>query len=77
MLKAEGDQAALRAKAEGVLKEVRAPGADFAALAKKYSQDPGSAAQGGDLGVFGRGAMVKPFEDAAFKLKEGEISGLV
>ena len=77
LLKAEGDKAALRAKAEGVLKEVRAPGADFAALAKKYSQDPGSAAQGGDLGVFGRGAMVKPFEDAAFKLKEGEISGLV
>ena len=77
LLKVEGDKAAVRAKAEGVLKEARAPGADFAALAKKYSQDPGSAAQGGDLGVFGRGAMVKPFEDAAFKLKEGEISGLV
>ncbi len=77
LLKADGDKVAARSKAEGVLKEVRAPGADFAALAKKYSQDPGSAAQGGDLGLFARGAMVKPFEDAAFKLKEGEISGLV
>ena len=77
LLKADGDKAAARAKAEGVLKEAIAPGADFAALAKKYSQDPGSAAQGGDLGLFARGAMVKPFEDAAFKLREGEISGLV
>ena len=77
LLKADGDKAAARAKAEAVLAEVKAAGADFAALAKKYSQDPGSAAQGGDLGLFARGAMVKPFEDAAFKLKEGEISGLV
>lgn len=73
----EKDKPAAKAKAEDVLKQVKAPGADFAALAKKYSQDPGSAVNGGDLGMFARGAMVKPFEDAAFGLKEGEVSGLV
>ncbi len=49
-------------------------GADFAALAKKYSQEPGAATSGGDLGMFGRGAMVAPFEEAAFKLQPGQIS---
>lgn len=66
-----------RAKAEEVLKEVqKTPGA-FASLAKKYSDDPGSAAKGGDLGFFGRGMMVKPFEDVAFAKKVGDISDIV
>lgn len=63
-------------KAEEVLKKAKA-GEDFAALAKEYSDDPGSAANGGDLGYFGKGVMVKPFEEAAFSLKPGEISGIV
>jgi peptidyl-prolyl cis-trans isomerase D len=66
-----------RAKVEEVLKEVRKNPAAFADLAKKNSDDPGSAAKGGDLGFFGSGMMVKPFEDATFALKEGEISGIV
>ncbi len=71
------DKAAAKAKAESVLAELQKAPASFADLAKKYSKDPGSAAKGGDLGFFGRGMMVKPFEDAAFALKEGETSGLV
>jgi len=73
----EGDRKAARAKAEQVLAEVKAHPDQFAKLAEKYSQDPGSAKQGGDLGFFGRGAMVKPFEDAAFGMKPGELSGIV
>lgn len=65
-----------RAKAEKLLAQARA-GGDFAALAKANSEDPGSAAGGGDLGLFTRETMVKPFADAAFKLKEGEISDVV
>ena len=67
---------AAREKAEKLLKQVRG-GGDFAALAKANSQDSGSAAQGGDLGFFNRGAMVKSFADAAFGLKQGEVSGVV
>lgn len=64
-------------KARKVLQEVKQNPGNFAQLAKQYSQDTGSAAQGGDLGYFGRGAMVKPFEDVAFKMAAGEISELV
>jgi len=52
-------------------------GEDFASLAKKYSEDPGSKSKGGDLGYFGSGAMVKPFEDAAFSAKIDDIVGPV
>lgn len=65
-----------RKKAEDLLDQLKA-GASFEELAKKYSDDYGSAAQGGDLGWFGRGQMVKPFEEAAFRLKKGELSGVV
>lgn len=66
----------IRPQAEAVLERIRA-GEDFAALAKEYSQDPGSASQGGDLGFFGRGTMVPAFEDVAFSLKASEVSDLV
>ncbi|MCY3872221.1 MAG: peptidylprolyl isomerase [Gemmatimonadetes bacterium] len=66
----------IRPQAEAVLERIRA-GEDFSALAKEYSQDPGSASRGGDLGFFGRGTMVPAFEDVAFSLKAGEVSDLV
>ena len=66
-----------KARAEALLAEVRKTPAAFAELAKKNSDDPGSAAQGGDLDFFGRGAMAKPFEDAAFAMKVGETSAVV
>jgi peptidyl-prolyl cis-trans isomerase D len=77
MPKADEDKSKAKAKAEDILKEIQKTPAKFAELAKQYSQDPGSAQNGGDLGFSARGAMVKPFEDAAFKLKDGEISAVV
>ena len=71
------DQAAAKAKAESVLAEVRKNPANFAEIARAQSQDPGSAASGGDLGVVEKGAFVKSVEDAIYALKEGETSGLV
>lgn len=71
------DKAKAKAKAEAVLKEVQQNPGKFADIAKRDSQDPGSAAKGGDLGFFAKGAMVKPFDDAVFKLKDGQLSGLV
>ena len=66
-----------QARAEELLVQVRKSPGSFADLAKKNSQDPGSAVQGGDLGFFARGAMVKPFEDAAFALQKGGLSDVV
>ena len=66
-----------RERADGVLAQIRKAPDSFAELARKNSQDPGSAPNGGDLEFFARGAMVKPFEDAAFALNKGEISGVV
>ena len=66
-----------KAQAQDVLDKIKAKPDSFAQLATKFSQDPGSAAKGGDLDFFARGAMVKPFEESAFALKKGEISGLV
>jgi peptidyl-prolyl cis-trans isomerase D len=62
-----------KAEAEKIAAQVRKNPGQFAALAKKESQDPGSAEKGGDLGWFGRGMMVKPFEEAAFQMKQGEV----
>jgi peptidyl-prolyl cis-trans isomerase D len=66
-----------KAKADELLAQVRKDPKSFAQLAKANSQDPGSAANGGDLGFFGHGAMVKPFEEAVFKMKEGDISDVI
>lgn len=71
------EKAAAKAKAEKLLAQVKKNPNDFAKIAKENSDDPGSAERGGDLDFFGKGMMVKPFEDAAYKLKEGEVSDVV
>lgn len=70
-------RAAAKAKAEQLYKQVLANPASFAELAKQNSEDPGSAAEGGDLGWFPRNTMVKPFADAVFAMKPNEIKGPV
>ncbi len=72
----EKEKAAAKDKAAGILAELKKNPKQFAVLAKKYSQDP-SGANGGDLGTFGRGAMVKPFDEAVFSMKVNQISELV
>jgi peptidyl-prolyl cis-trans isomerase D len=73
----DAERKAARAKAEGLLAQVRKSPALFAELAKKNSEDPGSATNGGDLDFFTRGAMVPPFEAAVFTAKPGQISDIV
>ena len=73
----EADKAKVKAKAEQIAAQVKKNPASFAEVAKKESQDPGSAPKGGDLGFFSRGMMVPQFEDAVFRMKEGEIAGPV
>lgn len=63
-----------QAKADELYAQLKKTPKEFAALAKQYSQDPGSATKGGDLGYFERGAMVKAFDEAVFSMKAGEIS---
>ena len=71
------DREKAKARATQLLEQVRKAPATFAEVAKKSSEDTGSAAAGGDLNFFGLGAMVKPFEDAAFAMKKGDISEVV
>lgn len=71
------DREKAKAKAQELLALVKKSPDSFADVARKNSQDPGSAAKGGDLDFFARGSMVKPFEDAAFSMKKGEISDVV
>jgi len=73
----DAEKSKVREKAVQLLEQLKKSPGSFSELAKKNSDDPGSAAKGGDLGYFSRGMMVKPFDDAAFALKQGETSGLV
>ena len=71
------DRQKAKERAEALLAQARKAPASFAELARKNSDDPGSAAKGGDLEFFGRGAMVKPFDNAVFAMKIGEIGNLI
>jgi peptidyl-prolyl cis-trans isomerase D len=71
------DREKAKAKAQELLAQVKKAPDSFADVARKNSQDPGSAAKGGDLDFFARGSMVKPFADAAFSMKKGDISDVV
>ena len=73
----EADRKKAKAKADELLALIKKSPDTFADLARKNSQDPGSAPSGGDLDFFARGAMVKPFEDAAFNMKKGDVSDVV
>jgi len=70
-------RAKAKAKAEELLAELKKNPGAFAELAKKHSEDPGSAERGGDLDYFGRGAMTGPFDEAVFSLKPGQLSNVV
>jgi len=71
------EKAKAKAQADDLFKQVKANPKIFGELAAKFSKDPGSAEKGGDLGFFGRGLMVKPFDEAAFSMKVGDIAGPV
>jgi peptidyl-prolyl cis-trans isomerase D len=73
----DADKAAARSRAEELLSQIKQAPQSFAELAKKHSQDAGSAEKGGDLGFFGRGTMVKAFEDEVFQMEPEEIRGPV
>ncbi len=73
----DAEKQQVREKAESLLAQVKQDPQQFAVIAKEFSNDPGSAAQGGDLGFFGRGVMVKAFEDKIFSMQVNEISDLV
>lgn len=77
LAESDSQRATARERAQAVLADLQSDPSRFADLAREFSEDPGSAEQGGDLNWFGRGMMVAPFEEAVFTQAEGQISGLV